>query len=47
MSECDGCEVDTDIEGYFTYEKNGREITIELCGFCCDKVKDFIEHSLP
>jgi len=46
MTECNGCGVDTDIEGWFTYEKNGRKITIELCGFCTDKVKDVIEYSL-
>ena len=40
---CDGCGVDSaDIEGWFTYNEGDREITIELCGFCIDKVKKFI-----
>jgi len=47
MTECEGCGIDTDIEGWLNYDEKGREVVIELCGFCISKVRKFIENSLP
>ena len=48
MTECDVCGIDTDIEGWFTFDNGIASMSeeIKLCGYCKDKVKDFIERDL-
>lgn len=43
MTDCYMCGVDLDIEGRFIFDYEGYEECFELCGFCVQKVKEFIE----
>ena len=46
MTECSRCGLDVDVEGWLTVEEHETEFTLELCGLCKDKVREFIEQGV-
>jgi hypothetical protein len=46
MTECDVCGIDLDIEGRFTCDDGKTERCYQFCGYCRDKVKEFIERDI-
>jgi len=44
---CDGCDIDLDVEATVVIDTLNGSVCYNLCGFCASRVENFILKDLP